>query len=313
MKNPNILPGNDDNQSKGREGYNFLRVRRDLVDYQAEAPTTDADWLMSAVIDRSNSTIARKRFSQTPLAPNLLVDMVESYPTAAGTVLEARIYEIADQIDLREPYLSIVMHEVISEHQRRIIGNMEAANRLTQAIAGTQLPEHDAELIWKARTGDASISETGELLLRYPIMRSIEAGKHTQPFSINAKLEMMEHMRKGLFGLARLASSEQGAYLDWYQTYEDDSRDLRSFEISKNEEDSKVRERQRKHIKGIKENLAEFSDGKTTIQLISKEPVIRIPEEVELLEVPDNLVHLEDGYFHSHFLSMSCYWSVKTR
>lgn len=303
MENPNTW---------ARENRNalFLHGLEDSFVYDPELPTLDADELMTKTIFRRESTesLVVKRFSQTPLLPERLVDRAVLYPRAAEDTLLLRVDDAAGKTGLRNPYIAAIQQEVTLEHNRRIKGNSEAGMRLQKEIAGQTLSEDDAMLIWKARTGDADLSETAELLLRFPSMGSIEAAKHTEPLDAKASENMRMHIQKGLFGVASQVSSPSLVKLTVY-SHHDDRHDLRPMNMSIDIEDEYARELQG-FMRGSKENLAEVQRGGVKIQLVYKRTKIVIHPDLHLENTVKNEVYENGHKVNLQDIGFACYWRV---
>jgi hypothetical protein len=287
-----------------------LYETRDSFLYEADAPTLDANELMSRPIARPDSadSLVIRRFSQTPLAPKLLSDRSLPYPKAAHDTLVHRVEAMADHTGLNELYLTAIMHEINQEHDRRIRGNTEAAMRLQAEIADRTLNEDDATLIWKARTGDADLGETAELLLRYPVMQSIEAAKHTQPLDPEAFNKMIMHVWRGFTDISSKVSEPSKVRPEWYD-FPDDRRDLRPIPTIDESQSEYVRGLQ-SMIRASKENIAEVQRGDVKIQLVYKRTKILIHPDQYLENSVPNIVTSGDRTANVQDIGFACYWRV---
>lgn len=280
--------------------------------YTPDAPTRDADQLIGKKIIRSGvESLITRRFSQTPLAPEGLIDMGLRYGDVVGNVLEQRIIERADKLQLSPTFTDAVRLEVQMELGRRIKGNSDAAHHLYREIHGTEVSENDAELIWRARTGDATLADTGQLLLRYPMMQSIEAAKYTEPFFANIDANMQSHIMKGLSGFAHQISHPSRLSMHIYKPG-DERRDTHYMDVVQDGYDDETRTLL-SSILPIKEAVAEVSDGHTTIQLVSKHTNIMLPADLDLSGSLhySHVTTIGDKRVNVLPIAISSYWRIK--
>jgi len=284
------------------------------------APTRDAGILLNSEINRPHMDFSR-RFAQTPLGPEKLLTHTRPYPKVLMSVAHARLGEIFATTGLDDPqfgrYTSAIQEEVVTEYMRRLAGNTAAYESLKQEVLGDDTPSiysptmvdrRVANLIWKARTGSASVRDTAELLLRFPRMRAIEAAKYTQPLDHLAPLVVQAHIDAGLQMCARNSRFDLEIYDDSEngraKTHDrridvlsslakNDVKDDEEIEALRRslgitvdvnhyaaEETAKAMEeaqRRRAHIFATKSNRAEVSDGTTLIQLVCKQSWIILP------------------------------------
>jgi len=273
--------------------------------YGPDAPTSNADDLMIRTIIRGDgeSGILRQRYGQTPLAPDRLVDTIEPYSGVIERTLGELVQNMTERTGLQSPYVDAILNEVLEEHRRRIRSNIRAADRLYQQIQGQTLTNDEANLIWRARTGDATLAETAQLLLRYPIMQSIEAAKYTDPLGANAMINMDIHIYKGLEDFRQASSLRFEAYLPH------DTRRHPRYMRALGAENEKMYGLQRM-IVGVKENLAEAQSNGMSVQLVRKQTAIALPPWLDLQNVRSNVQEVAGQLVNIQPVATYCYWRL---
>ncbi|OGL21924.1 hypothetical protein A2707_01035 [Candidatus Saccharibacteria bacterium RIFCSPHIGHO2_01_FULL_45_15] len=280
------------------------------LEYSAEAPTNSAQILLNADISRNTreSSLMSRQFSQTPLLPSKLFELGHiAYPTAVEMLLVDRINQSCSEANLPEVFHQAIEFEISLESDRRRIGNDNAGRRLKNYLGDVELSDDDAQLLWRARTGDASMAETAELLLRYPIMGAIEAAKHTEPLKWNGVANTDIHITSGLEDFASHISDPSKVHAIWFSA-NDQRRGGRAIDPLKAIEDPQVRERQHV-IAGMKDNLAQITNGTTTIELVRKRTLIMLPDSLALngiTKVPKRV--LDSELINLQPIATSCYW-----
>lgn len=128
--------------------------------------------------------------SPTPLDPfHLKLDETD-YFTSAGFHVERRLMKTADAIGLSEEARERITSEIEYEHLHRSLKNNDAMKRLRVAFENEeQVDSRMAELILRARAGNADIQSTAYLLAAFPEMEAIEVMKYTEPLQ-DKKLEL---------------------------------------------------------------------------------------------------------------------------
>lgn len=285
--------------------------------YAVESPTSDPLELIRSDIFRGGieNSIISNRFSQTPLLPELLFDDGISYPRAVNSALTERVGSMAERTELPDIYAEIILYEVIREAERRIDGNTKAGQRLARVIANESsrpISLDAIEAIWSARTGDATLANTGELLLRYPAMQSLEGAKYTQPLDANARNNMNMHIDRGLHDFAQQLGDGDTSKVS-LRIYQDDDfahRNVHFFNPLEQETDEAIKLRQ-SVVTGIKDSIALIQRNETAIELVRKQTVILLPPEVSLKFVLPNIKQLPNGSkANIQPIATSCYWRV---
>lgn len=282
------------------------------LDYSAEAPTNDARMLLTADIYRNTreSSLMSRQFSQTPLLPSGLYELGQiAYPTAVEMLLVDRVSQTCNQAMLPDVFHDAIEFEISLESDRRRKGNDEAGQRLKRYLGNARLNDDEAQLLWRARTGDASMAETAELLLRYPVMGAIEAAKHTEPLKWNGVANTDIHIQSGFDDFTHHISDPSKVQVVWFSA--DDSRRCgRPIDPLKTIEDPEIRERQHV-IAGMKDNLAQITNGTTTIELVRKRTLLMLPDYIELngiKKVPKRAKVFGSELINLQPIATSCYW-----
>lgn len=304
----------------GRPPVTFKGERIDIEGEEGfeQAPTRDARLLLDACINRPHMDFER-RFAQTPLGPYKLLTHLKPYTNVLMSVAHARLGEVFTTTGLDPQrfgrYTSAIQEEVVTEYMRRFAGNTNAYESLRQEILGDVdtssepivLDQHVADLIWRARTGIASMRDTAELLLRFPQMRSIEAAKYTQPLDYGAATAIQAHIYNGLEECVRDDQLDVELYdataenrrkihdrrinvLQSLERASDNDPEIEAYRrglnglMSPNQKEGKETEmayeearRRRAHIFAVKDNLGEVTDGRGLIQLVRKRSYIILP------------------------------------
>ena len=151
-------------------------------------------------------------FSQTPGDPFRLSAGQVDYYRAAQELMHGRLYSQASKVgmlpafpDDKMPFeyfsapehhhtlIDFIQREIDVQHDRRCMASDQATERLVRHLLDNGIEGVDtetADLIWRYRTGQIQPSEAARLLIKYPVMRSVEAAKRTMPFDN----ESMDHL-----------------------------------------------------------------------------------------------------------------------
>ncbi len=302
----------------------YERVVGNGFDYTVEAPTLDPQRLLSEPIYRVHSaedSLLSQRFSQTPLLPSQLFELgMLKYDRAVFMELDRRLHGIAERVNLAYDfaphayYLDAIQRETAVELQKRITSNSIAGQRLIDYFASNPelLNENDAQLIWRARTGDATMAEAGDLLLRYPVIGSIEAMKHTAPLQLNEKSASEIFINQHLDEFKAELSNPSRIHITDYP--EGDPR--RRRHSLPHTGITGVRKGMPELIHGEKESLAEVTNGTTTIELIKKQTYIVLPEDLFLMHSVRNIYgsYNQSGEkitVNLQPIATTAYWRVK--
>ncbi|RYX78902.1 hypothetical protein EON76_04300 [bacterium] len=290
--------------------YSYIPSSYPELVYSAEAPTNNAHILLNADISRNTiaSSLMSRQFSQTPLLPSKLFELGHvAYPTAVEMLLVDRINQSCSQANLPEIFHQAIEYEISLESDRRRMGNDAAGRRLKNYLGDVELSDDDAQLLWRARTGDASMAETAELLLRYPVMGAIEAAKHTEPLKWNGVANTDIHIRSGFEDFMNRVSEPSKIDAEWFSV-DDPRRGGRAINPLKAVEDPQLIERQHV-IAGMKDNIAQITNGTTTIELVRKRTLIMLPDSLNLngiTKVPKRV--LDSELINLQPIATSCYW-----
>ena len=272
------------------------------------------DLLLSSINLDAEHSLIRKRYSQTPLDPSFVSENgAVSYEAAVVHEMDRRMVALADRTGIDGIWLEAVHHEIILELQRRIVSNDRAGTRLFEALKGQRISQNDADLIWRAKTGEASMAETGELLLRYPIMMSIEAFKYTEPLDWTKIDGSIKLVAEGLGELnERIAGSPAtNDFTIKYMSQHPDARKWRQL-IPKVAPLSNYQAALQAVVGGWKENIAEITLNNVTIELVMKTTVVKMDPEVQLRDVrPRQVKSGADIDTNLQPISRCWYWRVK--
>ncbi|MBI3889314.1 hypothetical protein HY312_01905 [Candidatus Saccharibacteria bacterium] len=253
-----------------------------------------------------------RQFSQTPLVPSKLYELGKvAYPKAVEMLLVERIGHVSNETNLPSMYRDAIEFEIALESERRREGNDAAGERLKYHLQGQTINDNDAELIWRARTGDATMAETAELLLRYPVMGAIEAAKHTEPLKWNGVSNTDIHIWSGYDEFMNRVSDTSKIHAEWFASG-DVRREGRSIDPCKSIFNPDIRQRQQV-IVGMKDNLAQITNGNTTIELVRKRTLVMLPDSVELKgikKVSKKVKSLNGEVINLQPIATSCYWRV---
>jgi hypothetical protein len=314
--------------------------------YRDEAERNDGGILLRTIIHVSDSSqsLLLRRLSQTPLLPSTFIELGEvPYVTAVSLELEKRVEQKAAATGLPDVYREAIDDHVAFELAKRIESNDKAGRRLLDDIEGVRLSDDEASLLWKVRTGTATMAETGELLLKYPSMQSIEAMKYTEPLDFEKIMAIEGDILRGLStfmgkvnqpdvtGVSggvyknsdRLSRNPRfmtirGRHLpevgefEEFDSEDDASRSMRHelWEQQKFQRDYELQKQAL--IVGLKENLGEFTVGETTIQLVQKLTMVTIPPSLHLDGVQANIQSIP-GFPVANYqpIARTLYWRVK--
>ncbi len=293
-------------------------------DYDEDAPTYDAYQLLTGNVYRSNhsrESLLYQRFSQTPLSPSLLYELGNiEYGRAVMNELDGRLHQTALEtgLDSDSTYFKAILDEIAVESRRRIEGNDHAGRQLLNLFAAsgngtTVLSPGDATLIWRNRTGDANMAETGDLLLRYPVIGSVEAMKHTAPLQwsevANSEIFINQHLDE----FKHFISSPSRVHITEFDKH-DVRRNLRTMgPACITGQDDGMPE----IVYGTKENLAEVTNGDVVIELIKKQTYILLPAGLPLTNVLPSIrrgrhpVSGEMIEVNMQPIATTAYWRVK--
>lgn len=268
------------------------------VENPMTAPTLVASQLLGNRYNQPElNHLFDQRFTQTPLGPFDIYESNIPYNSVAMHILEKRVYTLAELAALSGERTMDILNEVYEEHSRRMKGNSHAKDRLREILGETELTQEEANLIWRALIGVATMCETGNLLLHYPGMESIEAAKYTQPLDFRAYDDMANHVNQQLAQYAQKADTSVTVY-----DTADDRRQIRSMVLWTDETD------ELRPILGYKDNIAEVTDGNKTIQLVRKQTLIALPTTENLKFTVPNYKQLGDTTFNVQPIAFSCYW-----
>lgn len=286
-----------------------------LMDHCESDGTFDAEKLLTMVVylDRAHSLMAN-RYSQTPLDPRLVFEPGNiPYLRAVAFELSSRIDQIAWDAGLDDPMTVLAIHtEVDTEHRKRTDSNSEAASRLLDSLVGNYISSEDARLIWRAKTGEASLRETAELLLKYPEMKSIEAMKLTEPLN---RPEIYKATGKAFLGLGELNAYLRGIVgndgFAFTPIAEYEENRMKRALVPKHEATDTQQAVLQAAIAGWKENVAEVTMNGVTIQLVQKTTLIKIDPATALRNVEPYISDIFGGEANLQPIARSWYWRVK--
>lgn len=302
------------------DDYSEEFIDRQRLLYKYDAPITDAKVLLSGDIYRTQNaddSLLFQRFSQTPLLPSQLYELGnQPYAKAVTMALEQRLHETVENTQLPAEYADAILKEIHVEADIRFKGNDVAGKRLLDYFEqkdNFELSQGDAQLFWRNRTGDANMSETGDLLLRYPVIGSVEAMKHTAPLKLNEVANSEIFINQHLDEFRHNVSSPSRLKMEEFEKG-DVRRKLRSLRETNITRESNVTP---ELIYGEKENLAEATDGTTTIVLVKKQTYILLPPGLGLRHVVPNIRqarHPDTGEcikINMQPIATTAYWRIK--
>lgn len=260
--------------------------------YDYDPPVTDARILLTKDIYRTQNareSLLFQQFSQTPLLPSRLYELGnQPYAKAVTLTLEQRLADTVEYTGLPDEYADAILKEIHVEADIRFKGNDNAGKRLLdffETKESSELSQGEAQLFWRNRTGDANLSDTGDLLLRYPVIGSVEAMKHTAPLKLNEVGNSEMFINHHLDEFRSNVSAPSRLHMEEFEK-DDPRRHRRPLRRTNITHESDVTP---ELIYGEKENLAEVTDGTTTIVLVKKQTYILLPPALHLNHVVPNI------------------------
>lgn len=227
---------------------------------------------------------AREYFAQpyqpTPLDPEYAI--AEYIDTAFDLMME-RAEQAAEVNGLTEAPLDWIRHEIAYEHGMRCDKNELRMERLRVLLEGYEALSYDmAEVITRARAGQATISEYAALLAAYPELDGLEVMKSTRPLDFEGFSEAHTVTTRDM--TADLQENRI-AHL-WL------GRGKNPLEVNNTKHVDTSQSGQCRHVKLFKTIEAQLELEGVPMELVTRRTYIRLPEGCH--QVPDEYVK-DDG------------------
>lgn len=219
-------------------------------------------------------------YQPTPLDPEYAV---ANYIDTAFDLMMERAESAADTNGLIEAPLDWIRHEIAYEHGMRCDKNELRMQRLRHVLGDQEfISEGMADIITRARAGQASISEYAALLASYPELDGLEVMKSTRPLDFEGFREAHEVTTKNMTD--DLDSNNIRPL--WL------GRGVNPLEVTNTKHVDTTKSGECRHVKLFKTIDAQLELNGVAMELITRRTYIRLPEGCH--QVPDKYVK-DDG------------------